>query len=159
MKDSHIQLGCLQLTIAPKSAPLELSNLSPCRAIQFDLPCESVFRLWCQNDLLKLKRLPRLQIFSAVSALAVTAFHMILSGKTGASCTSVTFSTHNIILPVKSSFLFLHYFVMLFPLLDCKSIILSIKWDFFSTCKWKISLIPSKTTLDRGFQINIYWHL
>lgn len=35
---------------------------------------KSLFLLWCQNDLLKLPRLLQLQIFSAVSALAVTAF-------------------------------------------------------------------------------------
>lgn len=106
MATSNQDTQWLQLTVALKSTTVVASNLSSCLAVQFDLPCESLFLPRGQNDLLKLPRLPRLQIFWAVSALALTAFCMTRGGKTGASCTSLTFETDNIMLPLKSEFSF-----------------------------------------------------
>lgn len=54
----------------------------------------------------------------------------------------------------KLSFLFLHYFVILFLLLNDKAVILS-KWH--SYLHENTSLIHSKPNIDRGIEINVYY--
>lgn len=109
---------------------------------------------------LKLTRLPRLQIFSAVSALAVTAFCMILSGKLEPPVPAWPFKPTILRCHSKLSFLFLHYSVMPFPLHNCKSI-LSRQW-YFSLCANKILPLYIVNLIWFNllilFKVNIYWH-